>query len=118
MPEHNPEGETEERLKQERVRDRVWSSKLKKRRRKDLTIEEVEAIVAAAKEPYMHHKDVSQRFRVPARLVSDLVQESIKKAGKLNTYLEKEKLDERKRMAIEEETAKMLNSNKSIVRAQ
>ena len=57
-PEHNPEGETEEKLKQQRVRDRVWSSKLKKRKRKDLTVEEVEDIVAAAQEPYKHHKDI------------------------------------------------------------
>ena len=108
MSKHNAEGETEEKLKQQRVRDRVWSSKLKKRRRKDLSIEEVEAIVAAAEEPFKHHKDISQQFRVSARLVSGLVQDSIKNPKKLNAYREKETLDERKRMAIEEETAKML----------
>ena len=59
-----------------------------------MTVEEVEAIVAAAKEPYMHHKDICQQFRVPARLVSGLIQDSIKNPKKLNSYREKEILDE------------------------
>ena len=75
-PDHNQEGETEGSLKQQRVKDQVWTSKIKKRHRKDLTIEEMEAIVAATHLPFRHHKDVAQQFRVPARLVSVLVQES------------------------------------------
>ena len=60
----------------------------------------MEAIVSATKEPYKHHKDVSQQFRVSARLVSVLVQESIKNPSKLKAHRDKEIVDEQKRIAI------------------
>ena len=58
-PEHNAEGETEGKLKQLRDIDRVWTCKLKKRHRKDLSIEEIEEILEAAKQPYRLHKDIA-----------------------------------------------------------
>ena len=93
-PEHNAEGKSEQSLQKQTYQDRVWGSKFKKRHRKDLSLEEVEAIVAATKQPYCHHKDVAQRFRIPAQLVSGLVEEAKNKPEKLQQYREKELLHE------------------------
>ena len=82
-----------------------------------MTVEDVEAIVAAAKQPFNHHKEVAKLYRVPAQLVSGLVKEAEKKPEKLNQYREKELLHEQKRQAIEAATASMLQTNRPIVRA-
>ena len=58
-PAHNLEGVSEKELKQMRDADRVWACQLKKRHRKDLSVEEVQAIVAQSKLPFRHHKDVA-----------------------------------------------------------
>jgi len=58
-PSHNLEGQTEEDLKQQTRRDQVWKRKYKKRHRKDLTIEELEAIVAATRQPHRLHVDIA-----------------------------------------------------------
>lgn len=42
------------------VNDRVWTCKFKKRHRKDLTVDEIERIVANSQEPMLHHKDIAQ----------------------------------------------------------
>ena len=82
-----------------------------------MSVEDVEAIVAAAKQPFNHHKEVAKLYRVPARLVSGLVKEADKKPDKLNQYREKILLHEQKRQAIEAATASMLQTNRPIVRA-
>ena len=89
-------------MKQQYNSDRVWTCRIKKRHRKDLSIEEIEEIVDAAKEPFRYHKDIAQKFRVPAQLVSTLVRESQKKPENLEARRDREHLDERKRQAIEE----------------
>ena len=58
-PEHNLENLSESDLRKQRVEDQVWSCKFKKRKRRDLTVAEIEGIVSACKEPYRLHKDVA-----------------------------------------------------------
>ena len=58
-PDHNGEGVTEGKLKLMRDKDRVWTCKLKKRHRKDLSIEEIEAIAADSRKSYVYHKDIA-----------------------------------------------------------
>ena len=115
---HNEEGMPESKLKQLRVADKVWTCKLKKRHRKDLSVEEIQAIVRESEEPFRYHKDIAQKFRIPARLVGALVQESQKKPEKLQSQFHKELLEERKRQAIEEAVDSRLKANMPIVRAQ
>ena len=59
---HNPEGQTENDLRIEASKEKAMCRKYKKRHRKDLTPEEIEAIVAAAKVPNKLHKDIAQEF--------------------------------------------------------
>ena len=59
-----------------------------------MTISEIEAIVAATKEPFRLQKDVAQTFRVSAQLVSVLAREAIKKPEKLEARREREQLHE------------------------
>ena len=86
--------------------------------RKDLTPDEIEAIVTAAKVPNKLHKDIAQEFKVPAILVSKLVKESREIPSKHEAYRTKLQLNERKRQVIEETTTEMLADNKAIVRLQ
>ena len=95
-PAHNKEGNSEKKLREMYDNDRVWTCKLKKRHRKDLTIEEIKEIVAAAQEPFHLQKDIAQKYRISAQLVSILIQESIKKPEKLINQRNKEHLAERK----------------------
>ena len=83
-----------------------------------MSVEEIEAIVAAAREPFRLHKDIAQKFRVPALLVSGLVKEAEKQPEKLQAKRENEILEEKKRMAIEDAVIELLNSNKPISRVQ
>ena len=46
-PSHNMEHATEKELKRQRQSDNVWKKKFKKRHRKDLSVEELEDIIAA-----------------------------------------------------------------------
>ena len=75
-PVDNIEGRTEADLKEQSKQDKAPGRKYKKRHRKDLTAEEIEAIVAATREPFRLHKDVAQQFRVTAHLVSALALEA------------------------------------------
>ena len=69
----------------------------KKRHRKDLTADEVEALVAATKQPFRLHRDVAQQFRVTTNLVSCLVVEAEKKPEKLNRKRDLERKAEEKK---------------------
>ena len=54
----------------------MWAGKLKKRHVKDLSLDEIDAIVSATKQPYRLQKDIAQQFRVSALLVSGLAREA------------------------------------------
>ena len=60
----------------------MWAGKLKKRHVKDLSLDEIDLIVSATKEPYRLHKDIAQQFRVSALLVSGLAREAEKNPQK------------------------------------
>ena len=68
------------------------SCKLKKRHRKDLTADEIEAIVIATRQPFCLLKDVALRFREPVTLVGRLVSEAEKKPEKQTALRERLKL--------------------------
>ena len=82
-PVDNIEGRTEADLKEQSKQDKAPGYKYKKRHRKDLTAEVIEAIVAATREPFRLHKDVAQQFRVTAHLVSALALEAQRKPERL-----------------------------------
>ena len=90
--------------------------KYKKRHRKDLSPEDIEAIIAAAKVPHRLHKDIAQEFKIPAILVGKLVKESMKEPEKLEAYRTRLQQAEGKKQAIEEAATELLASNKPIVR--
>ena len=97
-------------------RDKGTSCLLKKRLRKDLSVDEIEAIVAATREPFTHQKDVAQRFRVTSALVGRLVREIEKKPEVVEELRNCVKLVQEKKDAIESAVTKMLKTNKPIVR--
>ena len=82
-PIHNLEQESEKELKRQRQSDSVWKSTFKKRLRKDLSVEEIENIIAATKQPYKLHTDIAKEFRVSYHLVSGLYKESLKGSKKI-----------------------------------
>ena len=82
-PIHNLEHASEKELKQERQKDSVFKNRFKKRYRKDLSVEEIEEIIVATKQPYRLHKEVAKEFRVSHQLVSRLYQESLKGSKKI-----------------------------------
>ena len=81
--EHNVEGVPEAELKKWRVADKAQCGKYKKRQRKDLTPEEIDAIIKATSEPFALHKDIAKRFRITHHLVGGLVKDSKKRPEKL-----------------------------------
>ena len=84
-------------MKQQREHERAPCNKYKKRHRKDLTPDDIEAIVAASKIPHRLHKDIVQEFKIPIYLVSRLVKESIEDPRKLDVYRSKLRLDQEKK---------------------
>ena len=86
--------------------DKGVSNKLKKRHRKDLSADEIQAIVAASREPFCSLKDVAQRYRLTPNLVGRLVKESETKPEAINELREREQLKRQKRDAIEVAVAK------------
>ena len=90
----------------------------KKRHRKDLTVDEVEALVAATKQPFRLHRDVAQQFRVSTNLVSCLVLEAERKPEKLSKKRDLERKAEEKRRAVEDVVSSMLIANTPIYSAQ
>ena len=74
-----PEGE----LKKWRSEDKALCRHYKKRHRKDLTPDEIDEIIRVASEPFALHRDIAQRFHVPAQLVSGLVRDSKRRPEKL-----------------------------------
>ena len=79
---HNLEERSEGDLKRQTFLDKAPCKYYKKRHRKDLTADEVDAIVAAAGQPYRLQRDVAQQFRVTTNLVSRLVVEAERKPEK------------------------------------
>ena len=75
-PGQNLEGLTEGELKRQRQHDRADCRKYKKRTRKDLSCDEIEELLNAAKEQHRLHKDLAQQFKIPPVLVGRLVKES------------------------------------------
>lgn len=59
-PEHNAEGRTERDLREQAHQEKGASSKLKKRHRKNLSAQEIEAIVAATREPFGTQQTVAK----------------------------------------------------------
>ena len=105
------EGLSEATLKQRVKKDKALCCRYKKRHRKDLTADEVEAIVAATKEPYRLHKDIAQQFHVSAILVGRLAKEAARKPGMVETWRNEDQYEERKKLAIEEAATDMLAAN-------
>ena len=92
--------------------------KFKKRHRKDLNPDDIEAIVAAAKVPHRLHKDIANEFKVPAILVGQLVKESAEQPTKLDSFRAKLELNEQKKQVIESVTTDLLALNTPLVRVQ
>lgn len=90
----------------------------KKRHLKNLTEQEVEEIVAAAKKPGWFRTDIAQKHRVSVNLVNKLCKEAEKQPEKMEARRLREQLDEEKRDSIGEITADILKASKPIVRAQ
>ena len=82
-PSHNIEGRTENELKKQAMYEKGPNNKLKKRKRKDLTPEEIETIVAATNKPFHKYKDVAEQYRISLQLVSNLVKEAKTKPEKV-----------------------------------
>ena len=74
---------------------------MKKRVRKDLTIEEMEQIVAAASLPFTTHKDIAFTFRVSKILVSRLVTEADREPQKLQELRRKREIKEQEKVAVQ-----------------
>lgn len=75
---HNVEGISEGTLKRQRQAEDAPQRYFKKRHLKDLGEAEVNEIIAATKLPYSFQKDVAKQYRISAKLVGDLVRESVK----------------------------------------
>ena len=89
-PSHNVEGRSERDLQAQNNLDKGVSSKLKKRRRKDLSVADVECIVASASKPYNLLKDVALQYRLTPSLVGRLVKEADAKPDLLDEQRERE----------------------------
>lgn len=68
-------------------------------------------IIAATRLPYNFHKDVAKQFRIPAKLVGDLVRESEKHPGRLEARWQRRRLREEKKDAVEEVAVSLLKTN-------
>ena len=75
-PSHNAAHMTEKKLKEQADEERRICRRLKKRRRRDLSPDEIDAIVEATKQPYKLQKDVAKQYNVNRKLVGALVRES------------------------------------------
>ena len=79
---------------------------------------EIEAIVAAANEPFLMQKDIAIRFRITQTLVSTLICEAKRAPEKLQQLRERERQLVAKKEAVEAVVASMLAINKPIVGAK
>ena len=75
---------TEDEFKQQQRKEKAMCSRFKRRYRKDLSVDELEKIVAATKQPFRLHKDIAQEFMITARLVGVISSEAEKKPKKLD----------------------------------
>lgn len=114
---HNPEGLRESELKELRLIESAPCKYYKKRHLKNLTDEEVEEIIAAAKKPGWFRTDIAQKYRVPVSLVNKLCKEAEKQPEKMEARRRREQLQEEKKDVIEEITTDILKASKPIVRA-
>ena len=108
------EGRTEKELQKQAHNEKGPNNKLKKRKRKDLSPDEIETIVAATKKPFHMYKDVAEQYRISAQLVLILVQESEKKPEKIKQLRSRNQKVQRKREAVEHTVSNMLWNNKPI----
>ena len=81
-------------------------------------LEEVEEIIAMSKQPGWLQKDIAQKFRVPRRLVGQLVREAAAESEKMAARRLRKQLQGEKKDAIEDITADILKSGQPIMRAQ
>ena len=101
-------------LRQQAKYEKGPNNRLKKRRRKDLTPDEIEEVVAATDKPFHRYQDVAQQYRISIQLVSVLVQESKKKPEALIDQRKRIQKTQRKRDAIEHTVSTLLWNNKPI----
>ena len=102
-------------MKQQSLQDKAHYRKFKKRNRKDLSYDEIEQLLAAAREPYRLHKDIATQFKVSANLVGQLVKESRVKPEKIHRIQAEEILVARKKQVIEDAATALLAANKQFV---
>ena len=95
-PSHNVEGLSEKELRRRHRFEKPVGWAYKKRHRKELSAEEVAAIVSATRKPYHLYDDVAKQFRVSSQLVSRLAKESERQPEKLEALHRRMKLDEDK----------------------
>lgn len=88
--------------------------KYKKRHRKELSVEDIESIVAASKEPFQYHSVIAKRFRISELLVRTLIKEAKKQPEKLEAQRQRVQLDIDKRDAIEDVVTEILATDKDI----
>ena len=104
-------------MKLQGLTDRAPCRTVKKRLRKDLTVDEIKSILAAAKKPFHRHQDIAQQFRVTSSLVGRLVRESRRQPEKMEKRCQDEKLHEEKRTAIRDVAKSLISLNMPIYRA-
>ena len=117
-PSHNPEGLLEKELRLRENLDKGFQHKYRKRHRTELSVNEIEEIVATTKEPHRHQVDVAKQYRVSKSLVHKLVKEAKLNPEKLIAKQQKVQLDKQKQEAILNTTSKMLEINKPITSAR
>ena len=67
----------------------MLGAKAKRRKLKDLTVEEIQEIVAATHEPYRMQKDIAFEYRVSPQLVSVLVKDAARRPERLENLRRK-----------------------------
>ena len=102
-------------MRRQAEEERRIKRRQKKRRRRDLSADEIDAIVEATRQPYKLQKDVAFQYQITAQLVHELVKESENEPQKQVALREKTALSERKKLAIEEVAAGMLERSKPIL---
>ena len=76
-------------LREQRNQQEVVYKRAKKKRRSDLTVEEIEEILQAVQEPYRTHRDIALKYRVSVNVVSKLVRDSRRAPGLTDTLRNK-----------------------------
>ena len=116
-PSDNDEGRSEADLKRQALKDLAPCRATKKRHLKDLSKDEIEAIISSAKKPFYRHQDIAKDYRVTKSLVGRLVRESARQPEKMRKRVENEKILEDKKDAIEDVVTSLVSFNTPIFRA-